>query len=275
MIGITAIILTKNEEDMLPGCLQKLQWVDDLLVIDGGSTDRTIDIAHAKKVRVMHRTFTTFADARNVGAKECTSEWIFYVDADERVSNELKTEILKICSLREDIRPLQEDRVQDDKYQGYQIPRKNILLGKWHQHGGWYPDYQLRLIRRQALKEWRGDIHESALIDGVVGTLQEPLVHLTHRSIKDGLLKSAEWSGIEASIRFKSGHPPVRKLGVVRMTVGEFLRGYIFLSGWKDGMEGFLVAMIQAFNQFLIYARLWELQRKESLEDTYKKYESH
>lgn len=261
MTGVTAIILTKNEEDMLPGCLQTLQWVDELLVIDGGSTDGTIDVARAKKARVIYHPFTSFADARNVGAKESKSEWIFYVDADERVSNELKTEILNL--------------VQDDKFQAARIPRKNILLGKWLRHGGWYPDSQLRLIRRQALKEWRGDIHESAVVDGAVGTLREPLVHLAHRSIKDGLLKSAEWSGIEASIRFKSEHPPVKKLGVVRMAVGEFLRRYFFLSGWKDGMEGFLEAMIQAFNQLLIYARLWELQRKESLEDTYKKYESH
>lgn len=268
METITAVILTKNEEKMLPGCLKSLDWVDEVLVIDADSIDKTVDLAQKHHGRVVNHPFVSFADARNVGAKECTSEWIFYVDADERVSDELKTEILKIRSLRE-------DRVRGDEYQGYRIPRKNILLGKWHQHGGWYPDYQLRLIRRQALKEWRGDIHESALIDGAVGTLREPLVHHTHRSIKDGLLKSAEWSGIEASIRFKSGHPPVRKFGVVRMTIEEFLRRYLFLGGWQDGMEGFLEAMIQALNQFLIYARLWELQRKESLEDTYKKYESH
>jgi glycosyltransferase involved in cell wall biosynthesis len=161
MKKISAIILAGNAENLIKDCLESLSWVDEILIINTGSTDKTVDIAKKFKTQVLTAPKGNFSDWRNFGAKKAEGDWLFYVDVDERVTPLLRKEIQKVIS--------------KPKNQAYAIPRKNILLGHEMKHGGWWPDYVLRLMRKESLKGWKGELHEQPEIKGSVGKLTNGL----------------------------------------------------------------------------------------------------
>jgi hypothetical protein len=159
----------------------------------------------------------------------------------------------------------------DGKYDSYQLNRVNYFLGKEVKFGDRIPDCVTRLFKKSRLKNWTGEIHESSNVDGKMGRLDGALYHLTHRSIFLMTEKTINFSEHEANLRFMANHPPVIGWRLVRVFLTEFYNRIIKMQGWRQGTEGWIDGIFQAFSLFIAYARLWELQRPESLPDTYQK----
>lgn len=242
---LTAIIITKNEEENIADCIASVSFADEVLVVDAGSTDETVAIAKKAEARVIFNKMKSFAEQRTYAAKQAKGKWLLYVDSDERVSNDLKHEILK--------------RVQDDSilFHVYKIRRRNYYLGK-HE---WSVIEQLeRLILKSALKKWEGDIHETAVVEGNVGELTGKLIHYTHTNLYSMTAKTIEWAEIESDLIFKSHHPPMVAWRFIRIMATKFFDSYIKQGGWKIRTAGIVESMYQAYSYAIIYARVWERQ---------------
>ena len=250
MSSIAAIILTKNEEEMLPDCLESVKFCDEIIVVDDGSDDDTLKIAKRYKAKIVEAK-GGFSKKRNQGAKKAGSEWLFYIDADERATPLLRKEI--------------EGVIKKDGFTAYAIPRKNILLGREMKHGGWWPDYVLRLIKKDALKEWQGKLHEQPKIKGETKKLKNPLTHISHRNLSDMVEKTNDWSDIEAELLYKVDHPKMTWWRFLSAGFREFWYRGIKKVGFLDGIPGVIEVLYQSFSKMITYAKLWEMQleRKE------------
>lgn len=251
MKKISAIILTRNNEKLIGDCLESLSWVDEIIVVDDSSSDKTLNVVKKYKKTTIVKGEGTFSRKRNLGAKKASGEWLFYIDSDERVTPLLKKEIEK------------RTKKNDSKYVAYAIPRRNILLGHEMHHGGWWPDYVLRLIKKDALVSWKGKLHEQPEIKGKVGKLVNPLTHITHRSLSEMVTKTNEWSTIEAKLLFNSEHPKMVWWRFLSVAVREFWYRGIKEMGFLDGTVGVIEIIYQMFSKMITYAKLWELQKKD------------
>jgi hypothetical protein len=232
MVKISAIILIggKVDKDLLKKCLDSVSWCNEVIKVDTSN---------------IHGSF---ADWRNIGAEKAKGEWLLYVDTDEEVTNNLRQEIeFTIYKLQ-------------FTNSAYAIPRQNIFLGHAMHWGGWAPDYVLRLIKKESLKSWSGDLHEQPQISGTVGHLKEPLTHRSHRSLTEMVEKTNKWSEIEAKLLYDSGHP---KMNIFRFFSAGFreatYRGIVKL-GFLDGVTGIIEIIYQTFSRLITYSKLWELQ---------------
>ena len=248
---ITIITIAKDEQGMIKECLESSSWADEIILLDTGSTDKTIKIAkdYGAKIILAENKDQNFADWHNQGEKEAFNEWIFYLDADERITPELKKEIQAV--------------IEGEEFDAYAVPRRNILLGKTMRFGGWFPDYQIRLFRKERLIKWQGKLHERPVFKGELGYLKNPMIHITHRDLSSMTKKSNQWSEIEAQLLFKANHPPVVWWRILRIMFSEFNSRFVKQQAWRDGVVGWIEGLFQIFNKFLIYAKLWELQRKK------------
>lgn len=256
---VTAIIVAKNEEAMIANCLDTLSWADEVVLLDTGSTDRTKGLARRAGATIVQAEGKTFAQWRTEAAEHATGNWLLYIDADERVTPALAKAI--------------QSRIRRPDFDAYTLKRNNIHYGRWMQHGGWEKDTLLRLMRKNRLKSWVGDVHEHAEISGRIGNIDEPLVHLTHRNLFDGLRKSIEWTDTEARLLLAANHPTVGPLRLLKIVTFDFFNRILIKLAWKDGPEGIIEAMVQTMNRFLVYTRLWELQQKPPLEKRYERIE--
>ncbi len=248
-IKLSAVLIVKNEALLISKCLQSLDFADEIVVIDTGSTDTTAQIAQKFGARVIsYTTGASFADWRNKGLKEAKGEWIFYIDADERVPSSLRKELLSV--------------VNESTFDWYVIPRSNFIFKREFRHGGWWPDYVKRVFRRDALKMWSGDLHEEPVTEGSMGYLKNYLVHDKHETLAEMVEKTNKWSAIEGKLMFDANHPP---MNIPRFITGmgrEFWYRMIVKQGFRDGKEGVIMTMYQVFSRFCSYAKLWELQMK-------------
>lgn len=251
---ISAIIITKDEEKMIKECLTSLDFVDEIIVIDTGSTDQTNAIAKKHKARVeKYSGVANFASWRNFGLKKAKGEWVLYIDADERITPGLKKEILTQIT-----NSLPADR--KDQFSGYALPRRNIILGKELKHGGWYPDYVKRLYKKTALKGWSGDLHEEPIFAGDLGHLKNDLLHVKHETFFEMVEKTNKWSAIEAKLMFDAKHPPMNLPRFITAMGREFWHRMIVKRAYLDGKVGIMFALYQVFSRFVSYAKLWEMQ---------------
>lgn len=242
---LSALVLTKNESEIIGDCLKQLDFADEIIVLDQNSTDDTIEIAK-KYTQLVYSESLPFDKARNVLASYAKGKWLLYVDADERLDKSLIEEI--------------EKTIKKSEFSGYYFPRKNIILGKFLKHGGWWPDYVPRLFKSDKLKKWQGRVHESPQIEGEFGYLKSPLTHLTSRSLKLMLEKSTKWAKIEAELNFEKGAVNVSIATVTKALVSEFTARYLIKLGFLDGFIGLVEAMYQAYHRAMILTYLWELQ---------------
>jgi (heptosyl)LPS beta-1,4-glucosyltransferase len=252
-VKISAIILTKNEEAMILDCLKSIGWADEIILVDDNSEDKTIEIAKKFGVKTIVNApkVSNFSDRRNLGAKEAKSEWLFYVDADERVEENLKNEIHTVVGSQSAV----------DGFSAYGIPRKNIRLTKPLMHGGWYPDHVVRLIKKDCLEKWEGELHEQPKIKGEIGYLSNPFLHLSHRgSLEHKVMTTIKWSSIEGERMFLANHPPMNVLRFLSAMYREGRERLIVEKGYKDGLEGMFEGVYQIFSVFISYAKLWEMQ---------------
>ena len=246
---ISAIIITRNEEARIEKCLSSLAWADEIIVIDNGSTDTTREIAKDNGATVISaRDIHDFSRLRTIGKEKAHGEWLLYVDADETVTKELAKEIKEAISF------------QSSAVSGYELRRKNYYLGyEWPGD-----EYILRLMRKDALTEWYGELHETPRVRGDIGRLNAPLLHDTHRTLEEMVDKTNEWSAAEAKLRFDTGHPPVVWWRFIRVMLTAFIDSLVKQGGWKAGTVGLIESIYQAFSMFITYAKLWELQQAGS-----------
>jgi len=257
--NITAVIITKNEELMIANCVETLRWCKEILVIDSDSQDQTPQIAERLGAKVVSTHAQSFAERRNVGLEHVKTDWLFYIDADERVTPQLAKEILV--------------QIETTTANALEMHRQNMMYGKFFLNGGWGNEFVQRIFRKQTLAGWKGDIHESPIYEGEIIRLHSSLFHLTHRNTIDGLYKTASWTPLEAKLLYDANVPPVTGTVLLRKTVMEFVRRAFFWSGRKDGIEGLIEAGIQAMNRFLVYVQVWELQQHPSLSEKYHEKE--
>lgn len=245
---ISAVILSKDSEELIKDCIDSVKFCDEIIVVDAGSRDKTVNIALGKGAKVINSEPGNYALSRNLGLKKASYEWILYVDTDERVTKQLRDNIKSQTSnLKSNI-------------VAYRIKRKNFYFGN---HEWPYVEKLERLFRKENLKGWYGKIHESPIIEGKVGTLDGYLLHYTHRNLSSMVEKTLEWSKIEAELRFRANHPKMTWWRFPRVMTTAFLDSFVRQEGYKAGVIGLIESMYQSFSIFVTYARLWELQRKK------------
>jgi (heptosyl)LPS beta-1,4-glucosyltransferase len=257
--SITAVIIAKNEAAMISNCIDSVRWCDQILVIDNGSTDETVGLAENAGARVINHKSTDFAQTRNIALKYVKTEWLLYIDADERVTPRLYQEIAV--------------NIETDEADVLQFNRQNICYGSPFSFGGWQHDLVTRVFKKSALQEWRGSIHESPVFEGRVKVLHTPLIHFTHRSTQDNLRKSAEWTIKEAELLAAAGPQPVTLFTLFRKGFMEFFRRAYLQKGYKDGMPGLIEALVQGMNRVMVYIQVWELMQVPSIEEKYQQKE--
>lgn len=244
----SAVIITKNEQEVIEDCLLSVSFADEILVIDTGNTDDTNKIAKSLGAKIIKSSpGTNYSQFRNDGLKAAHGDWILYVDADERVTPLLKKEIEQLID-------------SDPSIGAFEIPRRNIYLGKEMTHGGWGNDKVIRLFKINNLLRYERPLHEQPVFTGSLGTLKNELVHFSHRDLSSMLEKTIIFTNYEAELRFEQNHPPVVWWRLIRVMLTEFYFRFLKLSAARDGVEGMIDGLFQVFNMFVIYARLWELQ---------------
>lgn len=259
MNTITAIVIAKNEASLIANCLDTLKWCDEIVVIDNASDDTTAALAARSGARVVTLA-GSFSELRNEGLRRSKTDWVLYIDADERVTPALAKEI--------------REAVSQASFSAYRIWRANVMYGRHLSYGGWQKDGVVRLFKREALQKWAGLIHEHAEVTGETGDLHQQLIHFTHRSVISGLYKTCEWTPLEAQQLFEADVPPVTASTLVRKGGMELFRRLIKEKGYKDGIVGWIEALVQAMNRVIVYIQVWELQQKPSLPQTYQAHET-
>lgn len=253
-MSISAVIIAKNEEQKIKDAIKSVSWCDEVLVIDTGSTDDTVPEARKLGANVFtDNTRMNYSAWRNRGLKEAHGDWILYIDADERATNELKDEILS------------KTQKEDSDVTAYAIPRKNFIFGKEFRWSGQWPDYQKRLYRKSSLARWTGNLHEEPVFKGSMEHLKSPLLHLKHIKLSEMVDKTNEWSDIEAKLLFDAGHPPMNIPRFFSSLIREFWLRMIMQVAFLDGTLGVIYAVYQVFSKGVTYAKLWELQLKNNI----------
>jgi (heptosyl)LPS beta-1,4-glucosyltransferase len=247
MVKISAVIIAKNVENLIADCIDSVGFCEEVIVIDDGSTDRTADISKHLGAKVFTLLARSFAERRNYGLRKAKGTWVLYIDADERVSPELKREIQAVL------------KKEKNDIVAYRLQRKNFYLGK---HEWPYIEKLERLFKRKYLQEWYGELHETAQVEGEIGELDGFLLHYTHQDLSSMVEKTILWSKIEAELRYKADHPKMSWWRFLRVMITAFYLSYIQQKGWKIGTAGLIESMYQSFSMFITYARLWEMQNK-------------
>lgn len=245
MEKISAVIITRNEEYNIIDCIQTLDFVDEILVIDAGSGDKTVSLAKKYTKKVFFHNWNGYAAQKNYGISRAKNDWILSIDADERVSEELKSELLNL----------------DFKTDGYLLPIKNYFLGRWLKYGGQYPDYHLRLFRKSKGKFTYGskDVHELVRMDqGKIAKLKYPMLHYSYNSVSAYFHKYNSYTYLEANGRFCRKIQP-SWYGVFVRPVNRFIKWYIIKLGFMDGIRGLIFHVFSAVYIFTAELKLLEM----------------
>ncbi len=246
-VKITATLITLNEEENLPRALSSLGCCDDIVVVDSGSNDRTVEIAREYGARVIERRFSGYADQKNFAAAVAQHDWILSLDADEALSDELEAEVRELKRI-------------GPRADAYQAPRLAQYMGKWIRYSGWYPDPKVRLYNRKKAR-WVGEyVHEVVEVGGRVGTLKGDLLHFTCRSFSQHLTTIDRYTTLAAKEMIAKGQR-VRDVNLVVSPLWTFFRTYIIKRGFLDGMEGWVIAQMAAFYVFSKYLKARMMSR--------------
>jgi glycosyltransferase involved in cell wall biosynthesis len=243
---ISASIIVRNEEANVAEVCQTVAWADEIVIVDSDSTDRTVEIARRYTGKVFNREFRGYKDKHEFADAQTTGDWIFWIDADERVTPELREAIEKLRQRDPATMP-----------DGFRIARRTQYLGRWIKHSGWYPDYQMRLYRKSA-SYWDGvSPHETARVNGRIETLPGEFLHYTKRNLSEHHHVLDEYTTLAAEFHAKKNRR-VRAIDLFLLPVAAFVRTYIFKQGFRDGVPGLIIAMFTAYSVFLKFAKVWE-----------------
>ena len=254
---VTVTIIALNEENNIARAIKSVSWADEVIVIDSGSTDKTVQKAQMLGAKVIHNPWPGYGKQKNFAQDQASHDWILNIDADEEVSVQLEkeiTEALGVCA------------TGDSCPQGFFFPRKTFYLGRWIRHGGWYPNHLTRLANRKNAQWTEPAVHEELKVNGEVRGLSEPLLHYTFSSIQDQILTNLRFS--------KLGYMELRKRGqkqslarLLFKPTGKFIETYFFKKGFLDGLPGFIISVNAAHSMFLKYAYLIEADLQNANSD--------
>jgi len=247
---LSVIIITYNEENKIRDCLESVKWADEIVVVDSFSTDNTLSICKEYTPNVIQRKWEGFASQKDFALKQASNNWILSIDADERVTPELKEEIISICQSTQNA-------------DGYKIPRRNHLIGKWIKSCFWYPDYQLRLFQKDKVEMNFVSVHEGFIIKGKEGICKGDLIHYTFDNLHDAFSKINTYSSLAAKDRFEKKR--IRAIDFIFHPLAAFLTDFISRKGYKDGVYGLIVSLINAITNLMMYMKMWELQRGKKI----------
>lgn len=239
---VSVILITKNEAANIRDCLQSVSWADEIIVVDSGSCDETVQIAQAMGAQVyLHSDWAGFGPQKNRALSYATQDWVFSIDADERVTPALRTELAQA--------------MQEAKMDGYFCPRLSQFCGTFIHHSGWYPDYVLRLFKRGSGCFSNSLVHESLLLQGTRGKLTQPLLHYSYLTMDDVARKVTSYSDAAAQQMFNAGK--TAGWGKAIASAGwAFLRTYVLRLGILDGNVGWEIAQMNMRTTFLKYRKL-------------------
>lgn len=252
MKNISVIIIAKNEEKNIRGCLESVRWADEIILVDAFSVDTTLEIAKEFTAKIYQKEWEGFADQKAYALSLAKNDWVLSLDADEQISPQLKEEILAL---------------NDETYSAFEIHRENYFLGKKITTCGWDKDYQLRLFRKEKTKVTVDKlVHEGFVVDGKIKKLSAPMFHYTTASLEKMIGKINYYSTLHAEQNAGS-NKKITGLSILLHGVSAFLRPYISLKGYKDGMHGLLISFLNGLTTILNYAKLWELQKNKPREN--------
>jgi len=241
--SLSVIIITHNEEKNIAACLKSVCWVDEIILVDSNSKDQTVAIAQQFGAKVFQKNFASYGHQKQYALEQATGEWILSLDADERITPELQAEIV-------------EKIAQSDEVVGYEIPFKNFVFGKWVKYAGLFPDYHLRLFRRDAGCFTPSTIHEGIEVNGKVQKCQNPILHFSYPTIASYVEKMNRYTEILArqGYSFRLSH-------LVFSPLSKFFRLYLARQGFRDGLPGLIYCILAAFYNFAKDAKAWEQTR--------------
>lgn len=242
---LTIIIPMGNRKDVLEDCIKSSLWADEVIIVDSYTTDGSYQIAKKYPVRIIQREYDFSAKQKNWAIPQAKNEWVFILDTDERITIQLKNEIIDVISL-------------STENVGFRVPRLNYFLGKPLLHAGYFPDYQIRLFKREfGLYDLR-KVHAHVLLNGPKGTLNSPIIHYAHQSIdqtiRNLLILMTTWESEQRKETKKIG----LWLQITFRPVAAFLLRYVRQGGWRDGYRGLVISLIWAMYVSMTYMKIWE-----------------
>lgn len=245
-LPISLVIIAFNEEAHIERCIRSAPFVDDIVVVDSFSTDRTVEISELCGARVFQEKWKGFGPQKSFATSQAKNPWVISLDADEALSPELAVEIAEKFST------LQPEA-------GYLFPRRSFHLGRWIDHGGWYPDYQLRLFNKEK-SQWNSAVlHEKVEVKEKL-LMKNPLLHWVFENLSDQVVTNDRYSSLGAQQLYEAGKK-FSYLKLLTKPLSKFIETYFFKKGFLDGIAGFIISVGAAYSIFLRFAKLWELQR--------------
>jgi glycosyltransferase involved in cell wall biosynthesis len=246
MDNISAVIIAKNEEANISECLKSISWVNEIILVDAESTDKTVELSKNFTSKIFIHKWEGFAKQKEFALSKASNEWILNIDADERISPLLKDEIINLI---------------DGDIDGYYLRRENYFLNKRIKSCGWDNDYQLRLVRKSKTHLTDRLVHEGFLVDGKTERLKNRLIHYTFTSIEKTISKINHYSSLKADELFrKKQHSG--GLTIITHGLAAFFRFFIALGGYKEGVHGLIISLFNSITTLLVYMKVWELQTK-------------
>ncbi|MAT95635.1 MAG: glycosyl transferase family 2 [Anaerolineaceae bacterium] len=243
---LTAVILTLNEASHIQACIQSLSWADRVLVFDSYSEDDTAVLAQSAGAELQQSKFENYAQQRNAALNSLQTDWVFFVDADERGTPELGAEIRQVIGERPE--------------RGWYVPRHNYIFGQLTKGAGWFPDYQLRLFKHGCV-HYERPVHELAVVDGAIGYLERPLTHYNYRDLDHFRAKQRAYTSYDAHILYDDGIRP-RPHNFILQPLRQFYWRFITLDGYKDGLHGLRLSLYMTYYEWVKYRKLAWFWRK-------------
>ncbi len=255
MPQLAGIILTYNEEHHIEECVASLRWADEVVVFDSFSADRTVELAQRAGARVLQHRFENYGAQRNAALDAVAADWVFFVDADERVTPELAAEV------RGKIDAAGPER-------GWWVPRHNYIFGRLTRGAGWYPDYQLRVLYRTCAR-YTPDrpVHEEVILDGASGYLNSPLIHYNYQNVAQFIAKQERYTDFEAAIRLSRGLYP-KPWTCLTGAVRQFWWRFVTLGGYTDGLHGLRLSLLMAYYEYQTWRRVAKLRHAQKVAGT-------
>lgn len=243
---LSVVIITYNEEKNIRDCLECVKWADEIIIVDGFSSDKTIAICQEYTDKIYQKENVSNLNInKSYGFEKARGKWIIHLDADERVSVDLAKEIREVVS-------------GESKFEAYKIPRQNYYFGRWLKYGGHFPDYQLRLFKSGKARFECQHVHERLQVEGRVGCLNHPLVHHSYPTISQYLTKFDFYTRFEADYMFQNKKRYFAPYELVINPISKFIRRYFFKLGFLDGLPGFLACVFHSLSIIVSYAKYRE-----------------
>jgi len=244
---ISAVVITKNEESNIGRCLSSLSWVDEIVVVDSGSTDKTLEICKNYNCKIIETKWLGYGKTKHLAVESATNSWVLSIDSDEEVS-EKSVEVIK-------------STLENPKYNAYKVQIKSFYLGRMINHSGWGNEFKLRLFNKEFGNYNDSEIHESVIIPGEKPRLNVEFFHYTYPTIEKVMEKIDRYSTLQSEELFSKGKKyPLFIIPI--FAINKLISMYVLKLGFLDGKEGFILANMSAFGVFLKYLKLWKLNKK-------------